>query len=182
VPTIIIVIIVAVIFVGSAFGGWTRYKQRKLRASFGPEFETVAREHDTPRLVDRELRRRKSLHSELSLQPINEQDQEYYTTSWDHLQSGFLDDPAMALGSAEQLVEKLLDVRGYPGAGHEEQIALLSVEHAHALTDYRAAQYVSRRAKANPASTPTEDLRQALLSYHVLFTELLAGASVATSR
>ena len=178
---IVITIIVAVVLIGSAVGGWFRYDKRRLRASFGPEYETVAQIHDTPREVDRELRRRKSVHGELDLRPISVEDQKFYATSWEHLQGDFLDDPTLSLISAEQLVTKLLDARGYPGADPDEQIALLSVEHANTLADYRTAQQISRHAQATPASTPTEDRRQALLSYHAFFNELLARADPANA-
>jgi len=170
---VIITIIVAVVFIGAAAGGWARYNTRKLRASFGPEYETVAQAHDTPREVDRELRRRKSEHAGLDLHPIGPKDQEFYTTSWNSLQGGFLDAPSLSLSSAESLVAKVLDARGYPGEDPDEQLALLSVRYAHSLADYRAAQAISRHAKADPGAAGTEELRQALLSYHVLFTEIL---------
>jgi hypothetical protein len=179
---VIITIIVAVVLIGSAIGGWVRHNRRRLRASFGPEFATVAKEHDTPREVDRELRRRKNLHAELDLRTISPEEQEMYAASWDHVQAAFLDDPALSLSSAEQLVAKLLDTRGYPGKDEDEQLALLSVEHAHALADYRAAQRISRQMQQAPNSTGTEDMRQALLAYHVLFNELLADPDTANAR
>jgi hypothetical protein len=178
---IIIAIIVAAVLVGAAAAGWASYDKRRLRASFGPEYETVAQDLDTPREVDRELRRRKNAHDGLNLQTVSAQDRESYAESWAHLQAEFLDDPALSLNNAEHLVATLLKTTGYPGGDPDEQLALLSVEHANSLADYRAAQQISRHAKADPASTPTEEMRQALLSYHVLFTELLTDPAAATS-
>jgi len=174
VMTIIIVVFIAIVFLGAAAGGWVRYTKRRLRASFGPEVLTVARqENGNVRDVDRELRRRKNLHDDLDLHPISAQDQELYAASWKRLQGEFLDDPSASLTLAAQLVATVLDARGYPGGDTEEQLALLSVEHANSLADYRAAQRTSRRAEQNPDSIPTEEFRQALLSYHAMFTELL---------
>jgi hypothetical protein len=171
---IIITILVGAVFLGAAGGGWLRYNKRRLRASFGPEVGTVALEHESVRAVDRELRRRKSLHDDLSLRPISAQDREFYATSWEHLQGEFVDDPSLALASAERLVTTVLETRGYPGADNDEQLALLSVEHADSLAGYRAAQQTSRDAKQDSVAVPTEELRRAMVSYHRLFTELLA--------
>jgi hypothetical protein len=178
---ILITIIIAVALLGAAFGGWIRYRKRELRASFGPELKTVAQEHGSPRKVDRELRRRKKQHDALELHTISAEDQAYYATKWEHLQGEFLDDPSLSLTDAERLVATVLETRGYPGEDVEEQLALLSVEHADSLAGYRAAQEVSRRALGDPTKIPTEELRQAMLSYLTLFNELLTDPSGETS-
>lgn len=180
--SIVITLVVAAVLVGTAVAGWVRYEKRKLRASFGPEFENVAREHETPRKVDRELRRRKKMHDNLSVREISEDERQYFTASWESLQGGFIDSPAVSLASAENLVAKVLDAKGYPGADSDEHHALLSVEHAQPLVDYRAAQQISRHAQADPDSTSTEEMRQALVLYHTLFNELLANPEAAGSR
>jgi hypothetical protein len=174
---ILITIIIAVVLIGAAVGGWLGYRKRELRASFGPELETVAQDHGSPREVDRERRRRKKRHAALELHTISAEDQAYYATTWEHLQAEFLDDPSLALTDAERLVAKVLEARGYPGEDVEEQLALLSVEHAHSLAGYRTAQQVSRRALEDPTRIPTEELRQAMLSYLTLFNELLTDPS-----
>jgi hypothetical protein len=179
---IFLTIIIAVVFIGAAASGWVRYDKRRLRASFGPELKTVAQDHATPREVDRELRRRKKLHDQLQLRTISAQDQEYYATSWKNLQGEFLDDPSLALTGAEQLVATVLEARGYPGADSEQQLALLSVEHADSLAGYRAAQRTSRRAIDDATAVPTEELRQAMLSYLTLFNELMTDPSEASDQ
>lgn len=174
---ILITIVLAVAFLGAAAGGWIRYRKRRLRASFGPELKTVARDHGSPRKVDRELRRRKKQHDALELHAIGAEDRAYYAATWEHLQGEFLDDPSLSLTSAERLVATVLEARGYPGADVEEQLALLSVEHADSLAGYRSAQQLSRRALEDPTKIPTEELRQAMLSYLTLFNELLTDPS-----
>ena len=178
---IFITIIVAIILVGLAAAGLVEYNRRKLRASFGPEYQEVEQQQGSRREADRELLRRKHQHDKLELRPISVQDQEFYSTSWDHLQGEFLDNPAISLSNAEQLVGELLDFRGYPGEDPEERLALLSVEHAASLADYRNAQQISRHAHTDASATSTEEIRQALLSYHVLFSELLADSSMANA-
>ncbi|MBR7837211.1 hypothetical protein KDL01_28295 [Actinospica durhamensis] len=170
---ILITIIVIVVLAAAAVTAWWSGK-RRLRAAFGPELDTVAQDYGSTRQVDRELRRRKKEHDALQLTPISAEDQAYYATTWEHLQGEFLDDPSLSLNSAERLVATVLKARGYPGEDEQEQLALLSVEHAGALADYRAAQQTNRRAVEDPTSIPTEELRQAILSYYTLFNELIA--------
>jgi len=179
---IIIAIIAAVLFLGAAALGWAGYRRRSLRKSFGPEYETVAQEHDSKKEVDQELLRRKRRHDTLRLHAISMDDQKYYVSSWEHLQGEFLDDPALALSSAGQLVSQLLDARGYPGEDPAEQLALLSVEHAGILADYRRAQRISQHTRGTSAPIPTEEIRQALLAYHTLFNELMAVPGALAAR
>jgi hypothetical protein len=176
---ILIAIIIVVILLAAAVGGRALSK-RRLRASFGPEVETVARERGSRREVDRELRRRKKEHAALELRSISPQDRENYADSWEHVQAEFLDDPSLALTSAERLVSHVLEARGYPGSDAEEQLALLSVEYADSLAGFRTAQEVSRRAHEDEA-IPTETLRRAMLSYLTLFNELLGAPSTAAA-
>jgi hypothetical protein len=61
--------------------------------------------------------------------------------------------------------------RGYPTEGYEQQVSDLSVEHASTIDRYRQAHDISAQAEAKKAST--EDLRQAMVHYRTLFTELL---------
>ncbi len=172
--SVIIAAVAAILLSTLAALGWVGHERRSLRKSFGAEYETVAQEKDTKQEVDRELLRRKRLHDKLRLRAISVVDQEYYTTSWARLQVGFLDDPALALSAARQLVSQLLTARGYPGDDADERLALLSVKHADTLADYRRAQRISEHVRTKSVSTPIEEIRQALLSYHTLFNELMA--------
>jgi len=179
---LIIAIAAAFLLLGSAAVGWIGLRKRSLRTSFGPEYETVAQEHDSRQDVDRELLRRRRVYDRLSLHPVSAADQEYYIASWGHLQGEFLDSPALALRSAGELVSQLLDARGYPGNESGERLALLSVKHADALGDYRRAQRITEHVRGTSAPVPTEEIRQALLSYHALFNELMAVPGALTAR
>jgi hypothetical protein len=72
---------------------------------------------------------------------------------------------------ADRLLVLVMGERGYPTDGYEQQVADLSVEHAATIDRYRTAHDISARAEAKEAST--EDLRQAMVHYRTLFTELL---------
>jgi hypothetical protein len=151
---LIVDIIVLIALVGLAIVYRSMHSKRKLRESFGPEYDQLVQERGSSREADRELVRRKQEHAKLELRPISEQDRAAFLESWEHLQASFIDDPVFSMNSAEQLVSTALEARGYPGGDREEQLALLSVDYSGKLTDYRAAQDVKRRVEGGGAAGP----------------------------
>jgi hypothetical protein len=182
--TAAVIAVVAIVLVIAAVGyGYRReHAQRRIRASFGPEYARLKYEYGGARAADRELARRTQLYGTLRLEPIGADDQDFYATSWEHIQGGFLDDPTVALSGAEQLIARLLDARGYPVGDRGEQLALLSVQHGHALAGYRQALWVSERVRTDPASMPTEVKREALMQYQTMFEDLLAAPGAVVPR
>ena len=87
------------------------------------------------------------------------------------MQEQFVDAPQAAVTGAQTLVTAVMDDRGYPTDAYDQIVADLSVEHAATLDHFRAAHDISQRAAGGTAST--EDLRQAMIHYRALFTELL---------
>jgi hypothetical protein len=173
-----IVLVIAVV----GYGKRGEHAKHRIRTSFGPEYARVRSEYGGTRAADRELVRRSQLHDRMRLEPISADEREFYTTSWEHIRGGFLDDPAVALSGAEQLITRLLDARGYPVDDRAEQLALLSVRHGHALAEYRQALWVSERLRTDPESMPTEVKREALMQYQKLFEDLLAAPGAVVPR
>ena len=178
IAAVAIVLVIAVV----VYGYRREHAQRRIRTSFGPEYARVRYEYGATRAADRELARRSQMHDRLRLEPISADDRDFYTTSWEHIRGGFLDDPAVALFGAEQLIARLLDDRGYPADDRGEQLALLSVQHGHTLAGYRQALWVSERLQTGPASLPTEVKREALMQYQTLFEDLLAAPGAVVPR
>jgi hypothetical protein len=73
---------------------------------------------------------------------------------------------------ADDLITQVMCERGYPVDDFESQSALVSVDHQDIVQNYRDAHGVYTRTKAGEASTG--DLRRAVMSYRVLFAELVA--------
>ncbi|WP_194918093.1 hypothetical protein [Catenulispora rubra] len=147
--------------------------KRRTRTSFGPEYARASAEYGGPRAADRELARRSQMYGRLRLEPISAADRDFYTTYWENLRTGFLDDPSAALSGAEQLIARLLEARGYPADDRSEQLALLSVRHGGVLANYRQALWVGERVRADSASIPTEVKREALMQYQTFLGDLL---------
>ncbi len=85
---------------------------------------------------------------------------------------------------ADQLVRELMLKRGYPMGDFERRAADISVDHPEVVENYRAAQTIAARDERGQADT--EELRQAVVHYRVLFDEMLevraAGQEVLTAK
>jgi hypothetical protein len=87
------------------------------------------------------------------------------------VQSQFVDNPSDAVALADGLITEVMQARGYPTTDFTQRAADISVDHPVVVDNYRAAHDIAERRSRGQAST--EDLRQAMVHYRALFTELL---------
>nr|WP_296075902.1 hypothetical protein [uncultured Actinoplanes sp.] len=168
--TVILIVVILVIIAAVVFGIQVG-RRRKLQNTFGPEYDRVVADTGSRTEAEKELREREKRHAELELRPLSPESQARYQAAWEEVQIQFVDNPTQAVTTADELVTRLIEERGYPTGDHETQMADLSVEHAGTLQHYRDAHEISRRNSAGEAGT--EDLRQALVHYRALFGDLL---------
>jgi len=168
--TVILIVVILVIIAAVVFGTQVA-RRRKLQNTFGPEYDRVVADTGSRTEAEKELREREKRHAELELRPLSPESQARYQAAWEEVQIQFVDNPTQAVTTADELVTRLIEERGYPTGDHETQMADLSVEHAGTLQHYRDAHEISRRNSAGEAGT--EDLRQALVHYRALFGDLL---------
>jgi hypothetical protein len=90
---------------------------------------------------------------------------------WRIIQERFVDDPRGAVADADELIQQALKTRGYPISEFEQRTADLSVEFPHVVENYRTAHRIAMEAERGAAST--EQLRQAMRHYRVLFEDVL---------
>ena len=103
--------------------------------------------------------------------PLAPSDAARFSQAWANLQGSFVDNPKEVVAQADQLVRELMVQRGYPMADFEHRAADISVDHPAVVENYRAAQVIAARDTRGEATT--EDLRNAVVHYRVLFNELL---------
>jgi hypothetical protein len=174
----IIVVIVAVIVIAAVIIARKR-KTQQLKEHFGPEYERELRQRGDPRLVESELaQREKRVHS-LSIRSLSPPDRERFVLEWDTVQRRFVDDPAIAVRDADNLVNRVMGARGYPMSDFEQRAADVSVSYPSVVQNYRAAREIALRHSKGQSST--EDLRQAMVYYRSLFAELLETPKSATT-
>jgi hypothetical protein len=168
---IIVVIVVVIIVIALAIGVAATVRRRRLQQQFGPEYDRLAREHDSKRKAEAELAQRQRRVRKLDIRPLPPEAQEQYSARWMSLQERFVDDPEDAVAQSQTLVAEVMHERGYPTEHRDQVAADLSVEHAKTIGNFRAAEEISQKATAGTAST--EDLRQAMIHYRALFRDLL---------
>ncbi|MET0417332.1 MAG: hypothetical protein ABW022_15070 [Actinoplanes sp.] len=176
--TIILIIVILVVLAAIAFGVQAS-RRKKLQNTFGPEYDRVVADTGSRTEAEKELREREKRHAELELKPLSEESQAKYSAAWEEVQILFVDNPSEAVGTADELVTRLIAERGYPTGDYDEKLVNLSVAHAGTLQHYRDAHEISERNRGGEAST--EDLRQALVHYRSLFADLLGANPVAAT-
>jgi hypothetical protein len=181
---VVLIVVIAIIVIAALAAGYMLVRRRNLQQRFGPEYDRVVSETGSRTEAEKELRARERRHAELDLRPLSAESRRSYLAEWEEVQARFLDAPEEAARAGDELVTRLVAERGYPTGDFDEQLAELSVEHAHTLGRYREAHDIVQRHERGEAST--EQLRQALVHYRALFAELVgedptpdAGASVA---
>jgi hypothetical protein len=171
VAVVVIVIVVIVVLGVVGFVARGQARRRGLQQRFGPEYDRTVESHESTREAEQELLARQKRHDELEIHPLDPEARERHLAEWRQVQERFVDEPETAVTEADRLLVLVMGERGYPTEGYEQQVSDLSVEHATTIDRYRKAHDISTQAEAKKAST--EDLRQAMVHYRALFTELL---------
>lgn len=148
----------------------SRKRHERLEGKYGAEYQRLVRE-GSPSEAAKEIDRREKRHELLHIRPLNPEERSRYAADWQRTQGRFVDDPAGAVSEADRLVGSLMTTRGYPVAEFEQRAADISVDHGPVVEHYRVAHDIALRHERREANT--EDLRQALVHYRALFSELL---------
>ena len=170
VVVVLIVVVIAVVVLGLL--RWQRkHRSDQLKSQFGSEYDRTVSERGDRQAAEQDLSRRQERRSTLELRNLDAVQRQQYTSSWQQVQTQFVDDPPGAVGEAYRLVRQVMAARGYPTDDFEQQADDVSVDHPELVADYRAAVRVTEASDEGTAST--EDLREAMVHYRALFTELL---------
>lgn len=171
---VIIALIAAVVIVLVALGVWyyvRRTSSKRLRDQFGPEYDHAVRKLHSEELAEAELKERKNRVSKYKIVSLPRAESARYQEIWNTVQSRFVDQPETAVADADRLVAEVMEKRGYPVIHFEQSAADLSVDHPDVVENYRAAHRIAERGHSGRVDT--EELREALVFYRVLFQELL---------
>ncbi|HET9930087.1 MAG TPA: hypothetical protein VFQ35_05360 [Polyangiaceae bacterium] len=170
-----VVVFVALLSVAWLASTSSRRRHEHLKRRFGPEYERAIVEYGSLERAERELIAREKRVKHLRLHDLSSNERARFSGNWEAVQARFVDDPSGAVQAAHELIERVMVARGYRLEDFDQRIADLSVEHAAVVQHYRAARVLAdanREGRAN-----TEELRQALVHYRVLFADLLAPPS-----
>jgi hypothetical protein len=179
-PAFLIGAVVVLILIVAAFAIAAHERKKKtehLRSRFGPEYDLALTSEGNQRKAEAALLARAKRHQTLKIRELTAAERARYIAEWEIIQSRFVDQPRAAVAEADELVNSLLQVRGYPSATFDERASDISVEHARLVGPYRTAHEATLRAARNEATT--EELRTAVINYRALFDELLQISSEA---
>jgi hypothetical protein len=169
---LIAVLVIAVVVIAAiAFVTSRRRRSQKLRERFGPEYDRVMRQEGDPRKGEGVLEFRQKRRDKFHIHRLPAEDRSSFAVRWSEVQARFVDDPRGAVTVADSLVTDVMQARGYPIGEFEQRAADLSVDYPLIVENYRAAHDIAMRHSEGTAST--EDLRQAMVHYRLLFQELL---------
>jgi hypothetical protein len=168
---ILIAIVAIAIVSGVIWRALAARRTKVLQDQFGPEYDRTADSAGSKRRAEAELAARQDRREQLNIRPLPAEARKRYAEQWEAIQARFVDTPAGAVSAADGLVSSVMADRGYPMDDFEQRAADVSVDHPQVVQNYRQARDISRASEQGQAST--EDLRQAMQNYRVLFDELL---------
>lgn len=178
----LIVIAAVVIIIAAVMTLRARGPRRgpSLKRRFGPEYDRAVARHDgDAKAAERELTERVHRHGDLRERSLEPAQREQYEARWTAAQERFVDSPREAVAEADRLLSELAGARGFPDGGqYEEQLAALSVHHAHHVDGYRRVHRAAhlRAEDARDGGQGTEDMREAMVAARALFEELVRPA------
>ena len=172
-----VAIAVAAVVVIAAVALWLWDNQRKksrserLQSQFGDEYDRTVDRSGGRKAAEAELMDRQQRVEKMNIRPLSEPELRRFADRWHSTQADFVDEPGGAVAQADRLVGEVMQARGYPVGDFEQRAADVSVDHPAVVSNYRAAHALAVRHQRAQAST--EDLRQAMMHYRALFTDLL---------
>jgi hypothetical protein len=164
------VVLLALVLVGA----WLLLRHRtsqRLQRQFGPEYRRTVEETGSRDKAERELAAREKRVQKLHIVPLPPEVAARFSDEWRMIQARFVDNPKGVLVDADRLVTELMRRRGYPMADFDTRMGDISVHHPAVVHHYRAGRDIALRDQRGEADT--EALRQAVVHYRALFSELL---------
>lgn len=163
---LVVVVLIAV--------GWLverrRARTRDLRNRFGSEYDRAVLTHGSSQKAEAKLADRETRVEALKIRDLGVTERERFVAEWGTVQSRFVDHPKAAVAEADDLINALLEARGYPRASFEQRAADVSVNYPRVMENYRLAHAVAVRL--GKAEATTEELRTAMIQYRAIFDEL----------
>ena len=173
---LVVVVIVALALLGMAAALLGRGRQRRaLQDKFGPEYARTVKAAGDHRQAEADLKNRIEQRKGINIQPLSAAQRDRYQQEWRQVQAAFVDSPGTTLGQADSLITGVMVARGYPVQDFEDQADLVSVDHPQVVEHYRRAHgaYVASLT----AAVPTDDMREAFVSFRALFSDLVEDDS-----
>ncbi|MGD0737852.1 MAG: hypothetical protein ABR976_22185 [Terracidiphilus sp.] len=157
-----------------AFGVYRAVRKSRSTAfknRFGTEYDRAVLEHGSTHKAESKLSDREARVETLKLRELGATERERFLSEWHTVQSRFVDHPKAAVLEADDLINSILEARGYPKANFQQRAADVSVTYPGVMEHYRTANAIAVRT--GPREATTEELRTAMIQYRAIFDDLL---------
>jgi FtsZ-interacting cell division protein ZipA len=183
---VVVVILLIIYFVSRRRRSQRSEQQReRTREEFGSEYERTAQERGSEEEAERELRERRG-RVERQVQPLSEESRQGYEERWSEVERVFVENPGRSIELADRTVSDVLEERNFvsdAAQSDEETHRSLAVMHPDAADDYRDARRiradvvagVGRFSEEGSNEETTEELRQAIRKYRVVYQAIVRG-------
>jgi hypothetical protein len=170
---IVAAVVLAVVILVAIGAFIQRRKERTLafRNRFGTEYNLAVEKHGSAREAEAKLADRETRVATLKIRELGVTERERFVTEWHTVQSRFVDHPRLAVTEADDLINSLLEARGYPNSGFEQRAADVSVSYPRVMENYRVAHSIA--VHVGQVEATTEELRTAMIQYREIFDDLL---------
>lgn len=172
-----LVVILGIIIAWAVHRRRTQRRTAELRQRFGPEYDAALVRYGSRRRAEAALEERLRRAERFDIHPLTATERSRIMADWDTIQARFVDHPRGAVTEADELINSILQARGYTGGSFEQRADDLSVHSSRLVDPYRRANAITVLAGKNEAST--EELRTAMILYRALFEELVQTRTIA---
>ncbi|HWG20628.1 MAG TPA: hypothetical protein VG225_08860 [Terracidiphilus sp.] len=176
-------VVVLLVMVAIAWGVKRRrnlHRTEELRRRFGPEYDAAVVQYGSRRKAEAALVARLRRAEHIQVRPLTTTERSRFMAEWDSIQGRFVDHPRGAVTEADELINSVLQARGFPGGVFEQRASDVSVQYPRLVDPYRRANSITVHAAQNESTT--EELRSAMILYRALFEELVQSKTVAMPR
>ena len=175
-----VVLVVVVVIAVVAYLKHRRARTLAFRNRFGSEYDRAVLTHGSPQKAEAKLADRETRVEALKIRDLGATERERFVAEWHTVQSRFVDHPKAAVTEADELINALLEARGYPQASFEQRAADVSVHYPRVMANYRVAHSIAVRLDQVEATT--EELRTAMIQYRTIFDDLLQAQELSGIR
>jgi hypothetical protein len=170
----VLVLVIVGLLLGSAFS--KRQRSKKYTAKYGSEYDHTVKSLGGHTKAQTEMDKRQKHVDSLDIRSLSLPEREKYLSEWKAVQAKFIDQPGPATVEADHLIMEVMQLRNYPVSDFEQRAADISINYPDLVTNYRQARAIAIKNEQHKADT--EELRQALVHYRALFSELLVTEEV----
>jgi hypothetical protein len=146
-------------------------RSRRLKQTFGAEYDRTVGDAGSRREAEAELAAREKRVRAMEIKPLSHVDRARFVDEWRRVQAEFVDDPKRSIADADRLLGDVMATRGYPMSDFAQRSDDLSVDHPEVVENYRLGHDIAKAHARGDADT--EDLRQAMVHFRALFEELV---------